>query len=48
MDDVEDLDYRMELFRNSPGYKWPKVVPSETKPKKTIKDKPKIIVKLKF
>jgi len=43
MDDIEEKNYRMELFRNSPNYKWPKVDSEEMiKPhsKKGRKPKP--------
>lgn len=47
MDDIEEKNYRMELFRNSPGYRWPKVDIPEEKPRKPLKTKSKRVLSTK-
>ena len=47
MDNIEDLEYRMELFKNSSGYKWSKLDIPEEKPRKPLKTKSKRVLSTK-
>ena len=38
-ENTEDISYRIELFKNSHGFKYPKVDIPEEKPKKPLKTK---------
>ena len=41
---MDDIEYRMELFKNSSGYKWNKFEIQEEKPKKPLKTKSKRVL----
>jgi hypothetical protein len=41
---TEDISYRMELFKNSSGFKYAKVDIPEEKPKKPLKTKSKRVL----